>query len=53
MDVSEFKALLEILELQTHVSEHLTQFRDVLYECGYAWKGRSGFEDMGILYWSF
>ena len=50
MDVSEFKALLEILQLQTPVSEHLMQFRDVLYDYGYAWKGRHGFEDMGILY---
>lgn len=50
MDVSEVKALLEILQLQMHVSEHLTLFGDVLYEYGYAWKGRHGFEDMGILY---
>lgn len=50
MDVSEFKALLEILQLQTHMSEHLTQFGDVLCEYGYAWKGRHGFEDMRILY---
>jgi len=50
MDVSEFKAPLEILQLQMQVSEHLMQFRDILCEYGYAWKDRHGFEDVGMLH---
>lgn len=50
MEMSEFKAPLEILQLQMHVSEHLKQFRDVLYERRYPWKGWHGFKDMRILH---